>query len=445
MLKAKVALVAVASHFESGGERAEGMIKEAQQALGKSGLSVEVASKTVWDPADALEVIDQFQKSDPDLLIIIHASWVQDSLQYLFVNKLKIPLILWAVPYTETFSIGCVQHFGSILWDNGISYKFVYGLPDEQEVIAEVKRHAAIAKIYKDLAKANIALIGPRQTWRVAGPQDMTVEEWDLSMRVGATIVHIEMDELLQLAEVQKKEDAVRFLKGLREKKKLGESKVEEDRLIYASKVYLGVRQLLERYRLDAAAAECYPQYGGVANLPSSWLADEGIVLDTEGDIGHTLLAMAMSWMSDGPVALGEVGSMDTKENCLCLAHEGSSAQSLAQEVMNVRILPGGEKGTLVGFPFRAMPEVTVANICGRAGCYRIFMGLVESLPISEQEWVSGGSKFMAKLRFGADARTVMEKMLEQGADHHLLLARGNLLSDLGALCDLLKMEKQCV
>jgi hypothetical protein len=72
-------------------------------------------------------------------------------------------------------------------------------------------------------------------------------------------------------------------------------------------------------------------------------------------------------------------------------------------------------------------------------------MGLVESLPISEQEWVSGGSKFMAKLRFGADARTVMEKMLERGADHHLLLARGNLLSDLGALCDLLKVEKQCI
>jgi len=39
----------------------------------------------------------------------------------------------------------------------------------------------------------------------------------------------------------------------------------------------------------------------------------------------------------------------------------------------------------------------------------------------------------------------VMEKMLEQGADHHLLLARGNLLSDLGTLGDLLKMEKQCV
>lgn len=445
MLKAKVALVAVASHFESGGERAEGMIKEAHQVLGKSGLSVEVARKTVWDPADALEVIDQFQKSDPDLLIIIHASWVQDSLQYLFVNKLRCPMVLWAVPYTETFSIGCVQHFGSILWDNGINYKLVYGLPDEREVIAEVKRQAAVAKIYNDLVKANVALIGPRQTWRVAGPQDMTVEEWDLSMELGTTIVHIEMDELLQLAEAQKTEEAARFLKGMREKKKLGESKVEEDRLIYASKVYLGVRQLLERYRLDAAAAECYPQYGGVANLPSSWLADEGIVLDTEGDIGHTLLAMAMHWMSDGPVALGEVGSMDTKENCLCLAHEGSSAHSLAKDVTHVRILPGGEKGTLVGFPFQAMPEVTVANICGRAGCYRIFMGLVESLPISEQEWVSGGSKFMAKLRFGTDARTVMEKMLEQGADHHLLLARGNLLSDLGALCDLLKVEKQCI
>lgn len=39
-----------------------------------------------------------------------------------------------------------------------------------------------------------------------------------------------------------------------------------------------------------ALAAECYPFYSGEMNLPSSWLADEGIILDTEGDIGHTMV-----------------------------------------------------------------------------------------------------------------------------------------------------------
>jgi L-fucose isomerase-like protein len=185
-------------------------------------------------------------------------------------------------------------------------------------VIEEVKRYAHVAKISKDLTRATIGLIGPRQTWRVAGPQDMTVEEWDLSQKLGATIVHLEMEELLKLAESQKTGDAVGVVNSMREKRRLGEAKIEEDRLIYAGRIYLGIRQLMKRYGLTAMTAECYPQYSGLANLPSSWLADEGIILDTEGDIGHTLFATAMQWMSGSPVALAEVGSLDSKRNCLC-------------------------------------------------------------------------------------------------------------------------------
>jgi hypothetical protein len=111
----------------------------------------------------------------------------------------------------------------------------------------------------------------------------------------------------------------------------------------------------------------------------------------------------------------------------------------------NIRILAGGENGTVVMFPFRAMPEVTVVNVCGRQGSYRMFMGVAESLSISQEEWVQGGSKFMAKLRFRIDARTVMEEMLNHGTDHHLLVISGNLLFALGSSCDLLKIEKQCV
>jgi hypothetical protein len=58
MNKPKVALVAMASKFESGGQRSEEILKGAIQYLEKSGLEVKAYPEIVWDPADAFAAID---------------------------------------------------------------------------------------------------------------------------------------------------------------------------------------------------------------------------------------------------------------------------------------------------------------------------------------------------------------------------------------------------
>ncbi len=151
MKKPKVALVAMASKFESGGERAEEILKEAIKYLEKKGMEVNAYEKTVWDPADAFTAVDYLSKNQPDLLVMLHITWVLDSLQYIFVNNLKCPIVLWGIPYPETFSIGCVQHFGSILWEHGFNYKYVYGLPQDADLINKIAKYANIAQIYKNI------------------------------------------------------------------------------------------------------------------------------------------------------------------------------------------------------------------------------------------------------------------------------------------------------
>ena len=153
MVKPKVGLVVMASQFESGGERAEEILQGAIKHLEANGLEVNAYEKTVWDPADAFTAVDYFLKDQPDLLVMIHVTWVLDSLQYIFINNLKCPVVLWGVPYPETFSIGCVQHFGSILWEQGYHYKYVYGLPQDITLIDKVSKYAGTAKIFKNLNK----------------------------------------------------------------------------------------------------------------------------------------------------------------------------------------------------------------------------------------------------------------------------------------------------
>jgi L-arabinose isomerase len=442
MSKPRIAIVPVANHFESGGERWEDVFSSACKAFEQKGLQVLGAKKMVWDAADALEVIGQLAPENPDLLVLIHVTWVQDTIQYLFVNNIKCPVILWAMPFIETFSLGCVQHFGSILWENGIPYKHVYGMPNDTELIDTVSRFASTSAIVSGLKKARIALIGPRQTWRVANAQDMSREEWDFSKACGVTIVHIEMTELLEAAEKKTAAEAKKALEDLQKNGRMGTVKVDNTRLEYAAKVYLGVKELFDRYGLTAAAAECYPEFGGLVNLPASWLADEGIILDTEGDIGHTVLLWVIGQMGKaGPSALSEIGSYDVKENVFYLDHEGSSAPSLSQDLSLVQIQEGGE-GCMVGLPYKPLPKVTVTDICGNSGRYKVLILTGSTLEIDPQVWVDAGSKLLIKVKFEQKVEKIFDKMLSEGVDHHFLVKEGDISAQLEDFCDILEMKK---
>lgn len=440
MDKPKIALVAMASQFESGSERAEEILKRAIEHLEESGLEVNAYEKTVWDPSDAFKAVDYFLKNQPDLLVMIHVTWVLDSLQYIFINNIKCPVVLWGVPYPETFSIGCVQHFGSILWEHGYQYKYVYGLPQDVTLIDKLSKYADTAKVFKNLSETRIALIGPRQTWRVAGSQDMTSEEWEFSKKFGTTIIHIEMDEILERAKKQDNSVAEQTLSNLKKEQRIGRTIADKENLLYAAKIYLATKEVFKHYTLDAAAAECYPKFSGLMNLPSSWLADEGIVLDTEGDIGHTVLMTILNQLKPGPTALAEIGSM--VDNTIYLAHEGSSAHSLTDDISQVQIFASGELGTFVGTLLKAMPEVTMVNLCGRENTYRMLVAKVSTEPVSHQEWVDGGSKFFAKVNLGGNAIDKFDKMLAEGIDHHLLLKEGDLVEQLVDLCNLMKIKR---
>lgn len=440
MKKPKVALVAMASKFESGGERSEEILKEAIKYLEKKGIEVNAYEKTVWDPADAFTAVDYLSKNQPDLLVMLHITWVLDSLQYIFINNLKCPVVLWGIPYPETFSIGCVQHFGSILWEHGFNYKYVYGLPRDTDLINKITKYATTAQIYKKLSSLRIALIGPRQTWRVAGSQDMTSEEWEFSKKFGVTIIHVEMDEILERAKKQEKSVVEQTLLNFRKQHRMGKSIADEENLLYAAKVYLATKEIFHHYTLDAAAAECYPKFSGLINLPSSWLADEGIVLDTEGDIGHTVLMTIINKLKPGPTVLAEIGSIEN--NIIYLAHEGSSAHSITKDVSQVQISASGELGTFVGTPLKAMPEATMVSLCGRENTYRMLVEKVSTESVTHQEWVDGGSKFFAKVNLGDNAIDKFSKMLSGGVDHHLLIKEGNLVEQLVDLCDLLKIKR---
>lgn len=441
MSKARAGIVAVASRDESGGQRADGFILDAKKQLIEAGVDVVCADTVVWNPADALDVCKQFNEAGIDSLIVINATWVLDSLTYILAHNISAPLVLWAVPYTETFSLACVQHMGAVLKSQGIPYQYVYGLPTDKALIEKLKKVTEVGHIIHLVKNMNLALMGPRQTWRVAGAQDMSNEEWEFSEKFGTTIIHLEMDEILSRVDAITDEQAFKTLASL--DSRTGKAVCSEANMIYAAKVYMALKDVMKKNHLNAVAAECYPKFDGLMNLTASWMADEGVVVETEGDISHVMLREILNkCSSEGVSLLGEVGSFDADTNVMSLSHGGSSGHFTADSVERVQISHSGEIGTFVGTPVKAMKIVTVANMTGKEGCYKMLISKAETLPVSDEEWEKAGKRLLVKLKFQKDVTEMMDDMLKAGVDHHLIIREGDYTKTLALLCDYMGVEK---
>lgn len=442
MKKAKMGLVGLCSPVESGGQRYDELIGSAAKAMTDAGVEVVVANRSVWNPTDALNVCDQFKEAGIESVAVMDVTWVMDSLKYLFIQELKVPVLFWAVPYPETFSIGCIQNFGSAMKSAGIHFEYVYGLADDTALIDKVKKVAQAGQIIHKVRTMRLALVGPRQTWRVAGPQDMSLEEWEFSQTLGPTIVHLEMEEITDAAEKICDEEAKKTLESLKDR--TGTVKCNEACMIWMAKVYMATKALIQNTGLQALAAECYPNYGGLMNQTASWLADEGLIVDTEGDIAHAVVQYILNLASDGGAcALGEIGSFDDKADYMTICHEGSSAASLADSLDRVVTNPSGDLGVFIGVPLKAMEKVTFCDIQGSAGNYQMLVASGSTLPVSHEEWVDGGEKLVLKLRAdGQKPSQVVDQMIRAGLHHHVVIKEGDYTELVKLVCDYMGIQK---
>lgn len=440
MIRTKVGFVGVASPYEFGGERGPELIKNAVNTLKAADMDVVAIDALVETPAQAIAACDKFNEEEIDCLVIMDVTWVIDSLKFVFTQSVKVPTVFWAIPYTETFSIGCIQYYGSALKAAGFTYKYVYGLPGDEGITDVIKSYSVAGRAVRQAAKITMALVGPRQTWRVAGPQDTTSEEWEFVKKTGIRLIHLEMEEITNIADKYSDEEAKEVLAELAPR--TAKSVTTEETMLYMAKVYKATKQVIADNKLTSMAAECYPNYCGLMNLTASWIADEGTVVDTEGDIAHAYIMEVLNTMAGGGAcALGESGSFDFSRNVLSIAHEGSTAMSLAGDLSRAQINQSGEKGAFVGVPLKAMDEVTITSVVGNNGNYKVLVAKARTLDVTHEEWVAGGSKLIVNLQFDQPVRGVMDKFMEAGLHHHIIIKEGDLTQELEGFCDYMGYE----
>jgi L-arabinose isomerase len=436
----KVALVVVSSPFEAGGERADSTLAQARATLGKVGLDLLVASGIVKDVADAARVTRGWVDQKIDLLVIVHCSWVEDSLQFQLQRETGAPLMLWSRPEPETYALASVKHFASIAKRTGLSYRWGQGEVDTAEFAERVKAFAIPAAAARRFRHSRVALFTPRTAWRMAGPMDMSLDEWDLGSSLGVTLLHLDLEELVSEAEKETETDAHHELD--RHAPAYGNIQAAAERMLFSSKIYLAAKRMIDSYGLDAMAAACYPTHFGLVNLATSWLAEEGFHFDPEGDVGSSVLANAMLALRPKPIVLGEAVQLLPGSDSVLVRHEGSGPASLAAGASEVHVVDLGEqRGTLVEYPLRKAAEVTAATITGDGGEYSLFVARLESKGIPLAEWEERGRGFLGHVTAKGGGAQLLERMFDTGMDHHLLLQEGDQLTAIADLAELWGMD----
>ena len=437
----RLGFITTMSPIEGEADKAEHRMKAAISNLRQLPLELVTADSVVSSQADALKVAARLRENNIDALAIMAANWTNDAVLLSVINTLRVPVLLWAIPYPATYSIPIVQHVASVLREIGVKYRYVYGEPSDRHVAELVFEFAKIASAAKNLKAARIGLVGPRPTWRVAGPADTTYDEIDISRKLGCEIVHVDTGMLMSEIQRVSDEEARRTIHKMKDAGLLGNVEVEDTVLLGAVKSYVAIKNVIVNLGLDGVAIECYPEHLGLTCLAASWLADEGTVVGCEGDVGSTIVAMIMQRLASTPAVIIEPFWVDESNNRLLIGHPcGSGAISLAESNEKVHLRPSKpEGGVFVQFPIKP-GQVTLANISGRPGTYRMFIATARSIELTPDEWSRIGG-IAASIKFEEDAKAVMDRVIQEGIDHHWVTVLGDLRNELTLLCELLDIR----
>jgi L-arabinose isomerase len=273
------------------------------------------------------------------------------------------------------------------------------------------------------------------------GPTDTTYDELDLELSSGPSAIHIDIDELFSITFKINDEKAKDLINQMKQNGKLGIVEVKEKALIEAAKVYFAIKELIKKYSLDALTVECYPKYSGLDNLASAWLAEEGVAAICEGDLSHTALWLILQKLTKGPVCLLEPVQIVNEENAIILRHEGSGPPTLSESISQIRLKPVSEEKGVIIFSAVKPGTVTLATLWGKPRRYRMWISKAQTIKLSEEDIDKYGGGCVAKIKFNYNAQELIGSMINQGVDHHMLLAFGDVTEELTEFCKMVKIK----
>ena len=401
-------------------ERVQPFVERARKLLESAGFHVEGPETPITSLSD-LRIIDQnrllivFLASGGSSEVAVAASWGRRTLLWAYPANNSLPSALSA--RAKLRRVGA--------WRGEVIYEGLDRLP--REVLWEAKAIRA----QKRLRNLNLGVLCSQKKW-----SHLVSTYGELLGILEANAHHLKFSDVEQRLRQVGDEKAKNEIK-----KRLLEAayiNVEEKSVIYACKLYLALKQMVEEKNLDGIAVDCFwliRRLGVTPCLALSLLLGEGLLGVCEADLASAMAMQVLAVSSERPTWMANLSQVDFSRGTLTLAH-CTAPISLAKSPKAVRLLPHFESGHPVSLDV-ALPRgvVTLAELQPRPA------RIIASLAVLERSGLGapGLCRTQARLKLlgGAEA---LRRLLSL-AGRHLVMAYGDQLQPLERLCTRLNIE----
>lgn len=324
---------------------------------------------------------------------------------------LRVPIVVHSVPEPDpTKDISLNSLCGANITTFTLSslhypHVWVHGAPGEEQVLTTVEDAWALVS----LQDVRIGLFGAR----APGFYPCAFDETVLRRTFGLAVEHISLHELMEHGEEHPRKPA-----PAPQVQRDG-TPLDEAVLAQLEQRYWTLSDALERHgHCDAFAIKDWNELWGI--WPQlGWLADDGHVIGVEGDMHGTITMLLNARLTDGAVPfLADVSAFDADADTLTLWHYGG-APSLARSPEDVAI---DETGNMVEFGLKP-GRVTMARIGYHEGGLRLLT--IDAEVLDQDVHIGRAGALVRPLR--SQASDIVETMLDEGWDHHVHVAYGDL------------------
>jgi len=411
----------------------------AHEKLKGAGLEVMHREELALTVQSTLETAKEFRDGGACCLIFLVGTWVYTPQIVTTVEEIHLPFILWALPDPKSFSLTGAGVVHGSLDELGIKHKFIYGSPENPEVIDEIAKYSKAAMVVRHLSKSRFGMFGGRTGGMYTAAADMT------QVKHVFGVEYDQVDQHRLIIEAQNVSDGKAEEVLGRIKSEFGRIEPHHDVMIRSVKLYLALKKIISEDGYDFVGIKCMPEVAddyASCCLAVSLINDDGIVTSCECDVNAALTMQILKLLTGGPVLFADVNHIDMEKGVLRLVNCGSMPTGLAKSRKDVDLGRQYEYLSKAGGATTVFccksGRVTLARLARIKGQYVMQIAAGEAIEYPKEKFKEARGKWPHSfVKLDGDPH----KFLQNCRSNHHHMVYGDIKEGLLAVCDILNIR----
>ncbi len=386
---------------------------------------------------------------NPNLIVLQNITFANAAFASEVLKRFSCPVLLWTLrepPAGDLCRLRINSLTGAYSAANAIrafrkdsDFEYVYGAPEEDEVISEIGAAIRAAKALDAIRGLKMASIGHTPQGFGFG----RALDSEMMSTFGVTLEAIEARELINKAKTFTKEDVAEELAAA-EEMVCGMSAMPEQNILDSARLYKAYKDYVTANGIGAISSRCWPdffvEFGTPVCTVLSMLNAIGVDASCEADAYGALSMFIGKELSGKNTFFGDPVAMDEKESSITYWHCGMAACNLARKDTGaqVGVHPNRKIGPVMDFGCEASDVATIFRI-GRKpdGTFRFFISKGKVLDKPKQY---NGTSIVVETT-DLNSKAVVTGSIKEGWEPHFVVIYADVATELEKLARMLDCE----